>query len=135
MLFRSLVVTPVPTLAAGQSSVDRAVLPALGTPPEVTFPRLERATLTNGLKVMLLERHSAPLVNMTLAVDAGYASDTAATAGAASLALDLLDDGTTTRDSFGIIDALDALGAQITTGSSLDLSFVRLRALTSNLRP
>lgn len=131
----TLVVTPSPTLAAGQTSVDRSVLPALGAPPEVAFPALTRTTLSNGLKVVLLERHSAPLVNMTLAVDAGYASDTAATAGMASLALDLLDDGTNTRDSFGIVDALDTLGAQVTTGSSLDLSFVRLRALRSNLRP
>ena len=61
---------------------------------------------------MLLERHSAPLVNVALAVDAGYAADAPEKAGAASLALDLIDDGTTTRDTFSIVDELDALGAQ-----------------------
>ena len=60
---------------------------------------------------MLLERHTAPLVNVSLAVDAGYAADSPEKAGAASLALDLLDDGTTTRDTFAIADELDALGA------------------------
>ena len=55
-------------------------------------------------------------------------------AGAASLALDLLDDGTTTRDTFRIADELDALGARISTGSSLDLSFVRLQALSRKPR-
>ena len=131
----TLLVTPFPTLAPGQTTIDRTVLPPLGNPPEVTFPQVQRATLSNGLGVMLLERHSAPLVNVTLAVDAGYAADAAARAGVASLALDLLDDGTTTRDTFRIADELDALGARIGTGSSLDMSFVQLRALAANLGP
>ena len=94
---------------------------------------MQRTTLSNGLKVLLLERRTTPLVNMTLAVDAGYAADDPAKAGAASLALDLMDDGTKTRDTFRIVDELDALGARLTTGSTLDLSLVRLRALPKHL--
>ncbi|MGB7219910.1 MAG: pitrilysin family protein, partial [Vicinamibacterales bacterium] len=131
----TMLVSPFPTLQPGQTAVDRTILPPLGDPPDVSFPAIQRAKLSNGLSVMLMERHTAPLVNMTLAVDAGYASDTADRAGAASLALDLLDDGTTTKDTFQIVDQLDALGAQIVTASSLDLSFVRLRALKTNLAP
>ena len=51
----------------------------------------------------------------------------------ASLAVGLLDDGTRSRDAFQIVDELDALGADIFTANSLDLSFVRLRALKMNL--
>ena len=131
----TLLVKPYPSLQPTQSTLDRSIVPPLGTPPDVSFPAVQRATLSNGLNVMLLERHTTPLVNISLAVDAGYAADSADKAGAASLALDLLDDGTTTRDTFKIADDLDAIGAQIVTGSSLDLSFVRLRALTRNLRP
>lgn len=131
----TLVVKPFPALQATSSALDRNVLPDLGGPPDVAFPKVQRATLTNGLAVMLLERHGAPLVNVTLAVDAGSAADTPSRTGVASLALDLLDDGTTTRSTFKIADDLDALGAQIITGSSLDLSFVRLRALARNLQP
>ena len=96
---------------------------------------VQRAQLSNGLSIVLLERHSTSLVNITLAVDAGYASDSKERAGLASLALELLDDGTTTRDTFRIVDDLDALGAQVFTDSSLDLSLVRLRALAPKLRP
>ena len=131
----TLLVTPFPAVQATPSTLDRSILPPLGPPPDVSFPAVQRATLDNGLTVLLLERHSTPLVNMTLAVDAGYAADAAGKAGLASLTLDLLDDGTTSRDTFAIADDLDALGAQIVTGSSLDLSFVRLRALSPNLRP
>jgi zinc protease len=131
----TLLVSPHPALQPGQSSLDRTVVPPLGDPPEVTFPKVQRATLSNGLKVMLLERHSNAMVNMALALDAGYAADAPEKAGTASLALDLLDDGTTTRDTFRIADELDALGARIFTGSSLDLSLVRLQALSSALAP
>lgn len=131
----TLVVTPYPALQPGQTSVDRSVLPPLGEAPDVAFPPIQRTTLTNGLGVMLIERHTAPLVNFALAVDAGYAADTPERAGAASLSLDLLDDGTTTKDTFAISDQLDALGARITTASSLDLSLVRLQTLTANVGP
>jgi zinc protease len=131
----TLVATPFPSLSPGQTTVDRTILPALGDPPDVQFAEVQRARLSNGLNVLLLERHSSPLVNMTLAIDAGYATDSTEKAGTASLALELLDDGTTSRDTFRIADELDAIGAQVTTGSSLDLSFVRLRALSANLRP
>ena len=130
----TLLVTPVAARPPAQSTFDRRSVPPLGAPPDVSFPPVQRATLSNGLTVLLLERHATPLVNVTLAVDAGFASDRAERAGAASLALDLLDDGTTTRSTFQVADDLDALGAQITTASSLDQSFVRLRALTPNLR-
>jgi zinc protease len=131
----TLLVSPYPALKPGQSSLDRSVVAPLGAPPDVTFPKVQRAKLSNGVKVMLLERHSSALVNVALAVDAGYAADSADKAGMASLALDLLDDGTTTRDTFRIADELDAIGARITTGSSLDLSFVRLQAQSNSLAP
>jgi zinc protease len=131
----TLVVTPFPDLRPDTSSLDRTVLPPLGDAPDVQFPAIQRATLDNGLQVLLLERRTAPLVHVTLAVDAGYAADAPARAGAASLALELLSEGTVSRDTFAIVDALDAAGARITTSSTLDLSLVRLQALSPALAP
>jgi len=129
----TMTVVPQAKLAATPSDLDRSILPAIGEAADPRFPAIQRATLSNGLDVMLLERHSAPLVNMTLAVDAGFASDPRPKAGMASLALELLDDGTATRDNFAIEDDLDALGASISTATTLDLSLVRLRALSGSL--
>lgn len=131
----TMLVKPFPKLAAGKSDVDRKVLPALGSAPEIKFPEVQRAKLKNGLNVMLLERHSTPIVNVALAVDAGYSSDTPAKAGVATLALDLMDEGTKTRDTFQIANELNSLGATLNTGSSVDMSFVRLQATSANLRP
>ena len=48
--------------------------------------------------------------------------------------LDLMDEGTKTRDAFQIADELDSLGARLSTGSSLDMSFVRLQSTAENLQ-
>jgi zinc protease len=131
----TLTVLPFPELVAAEEHLDRTILPALGEPPEVRFPEVQSRELANGLKLMLLERPGAPLVNMALAVDAGAATETRENAGIASLALGLMDEGTGSRDAFRIVDELDAIGAGIVADSSLDLSFVRLRALKMNLDP
>lgn len=131
----TLLVNPSPELKPGTTALDRKVLPALGGAPDVKFPTPQRATLSNGMNVLLLERHSAPLVDLTLAVDAGHSTDSQAKAGLASLTLDLMDEGTATRDTFKISDDLDSLGAQLTTWNSLDYSFVQLNALPMNLGP
>jgi zinc protease len=131
----TMLVNPFPKIAGNKANVDRSILPALGSAPEIKFPEVQRATLKNGLNVVLIERHSAPIVNVTVAVDAGYASDTANRAGAASLAVDLMDEGTKTRDVFQIVNQLDALGAQLNTFSQLDMSFAKLQATSDSLRP
>ena len=131
----TMTVRPSAKLAATKSTLDRKQLPGLGDAPDVKFPALQRAQLKNGLKVVLLERHTAPIVNVSLAVDAGAASDTTAKAGAASLALDLLDKGTKSRDAFALSDALENLGARLYTGTSQDQSLVRLQATSANLAP
>ena len=131
----TMLVKPFENLTAGKTEIDRKILPALSDAPDIKFPAVQRAKLKNGLNVILLERHSAPIVNVALAVDAGYASDSPNKAGLASLALGLLDEGTKTRDAFQIVNQLDSLGARLGTGSSLDLSFVRLQATSENLKP
>ena len=131
----TMTVKPFAQLSAEKSTLDRKLLPALGTPPDVAFPAIERAQLKNGVKVVLLQRHTAPIVNVTLALDAGSASDSAAKAGAASLAMDLLDKGTRTRNAFQLSDALESLGANLSSSSLADLSLLRLQSTAGNLAP
>ncbi|REJ79160.1 MAG: insulinase family protein [Acidobacteria bacterium] len=128
----TMVVRPFPELAPKPSGVDRSILPTIGAAPEVEFPQVKSATLDNGLKIMLLERHSVPIVNAAMVVDAGFAADTLDKAGAASLASDLMDEGTATRSAFDISNELDMLGSSVSTNSGLDQSFVRLRSTKQN---
>jgi zinc protease len=124
-----------PDLATAGGGADRSRVPDAGTPPEARFPAIARATLPNGLKIVLAERRSIPQVNLALLVDAGYAADQFAAPGTASLALDMLDEGTTRLNALQISDTLLQLGAQLSTGSQLDVSRVALSVLKENLDP
>ncbi|MCI0719911.1 MAG: insulinase family protein [Acidobacteria bacterium] len=128
-----LEVHPFPQYKTLTSNVDRKKLPEPGAAPEVKFPDLRRATLSNGMKVILAERHSIPVVNLSLLVDAGYAADQFATPGTAKLAMAMLDEGTKTRTSLQISEELALLGANLASGSNLDVSTVSLSALKANL--
>jgi len=130
-----LEVHPFPEYATVPSEVDRAKVPEPGTPPTARFPKLERATLSNGLKILLAERHSIPQVDFNLLVDAGYAADQSGLAGTASMALDMMDEGTKTRNALQISEELALLGANLGTGSDLDTSSVAMSALKENLDP
>ncbi|MFH1568722.1 MAG: pitrilysin family protein [Gemmatimonadota bacterium] len=126
-------VHPFPEYAAADRGVDRSALPEPDSFPEVSFPALQRATLSNGLQVILVERRAVPVVNLRLLVDAGYAADQFGALGTASLALNMMDEGTARRSALQISDQLAALGADLGTGSNLDLSYVTLSALNQNL--
>jgi zinc protease len=108
-------------------------MPEPSTPPELKLPKLERVTLTNGLKVVLAQRHEKPVVDFGLQVDAGYAADQFASPGTASLATALLDGGTAKRTALQISEEGASLGAQLRARSDLDSSTVSLSALKSNL--
>jgi zinc protease len=128
-----LEVQPVPDYQVAQSGADRSKLPATGKPPALELPPLQRATLSNGLKVVLAERHNAPVVQLQLIADAGYAADSQASPGTAKLAMAMLDEGTTRRDALEIAARAESLGATLGVGSSLDVSFIGLNALSARL--
>ncbi len=129
----ALEVHPFPQYKTASAAADRSKAPGTGTPPELKLPKLQRATLSNGLKVILAERHEVPLVDFWLNVDAGYAADQFASPGTASMTMALLNGGTKTRTALQISDEQALLGAQLQASSNLDLSVVRLSALRSKL--
>ena len=128
-----LEVVPFPEYKTASAGADRAKAPEPGTPPELKLPKLQRITLSNGLKVILAERHEVPLVDFWMALDGGFAADQFAAPGTASMTTSLLDGGTSTRTALQISDQLAMLGARLNANSNLDLSFVRLSALKAKL--
>ena len=128
-----LEVHPFPKYKNKDQGVDRSKLPEITNFPKLDLPELRKATLSNGLKVILAERREIPVVDFQLLVDAGYAADQFAAAGVAGMALDMMDEGTATRSALEISEALENLGANLSTGSSLDSSTVSLSALKENL--
>lgn len=130
-----LEVHPFPEFKASPESADRTKLPALGENPEVKFPLVERSTLSNGLKIILAERHSIPVASFSLMIDAGFAADQKINPGTAKLTMDIMDEGTIKLNSLEISEQLSLLGANLSTGSNFDYCIVSLNALKTNLDP
>ena len=123
-----LAVQPFPTLST-TAKLDRSKEPALGQPESLKLPPMQKATLSNGLKIVLAERHAAPVVNFSMLVDGGYASDAPGMRGVASLAMRMMEEGTQKRDSLKISEEFEAIGANFNASSSLDTSNMQLNVL------
>ena len=126
-------VVPTPEYSVANTGADRSHIPVPGAAPELKLPPLQRTTLSNGLKVVLAERHNVPVVQLDLIVDAGFAADSLATPGTARFTLAMIDEGTTTRSALQIAARAESLGANLGAGSNLDTSFISLNALTAKL--
>ncbi|HUQ53837.1 MAG TPA: pitrilysin family protein [Gammaproteobacteria bacterium] len=120
-------------LAPDSTSVDRSTMPMPQTFPEAPFPALQQATLANGMRLIVAERHAVPVVQLSLQLDAGYAADQFASPGVATMTMEMLDEGTAEMDALQISDSLATLGAELSSGANLDFSVVGLSALKENL--
>ena len=132
----TLTVLPQPTFTKATAGVDRSTgLPPVSDFPDAKFPALERATLKNGTKLILAQRHEVPVVQFAMLFDAGYAADEGRKLGTSSFTLGMLDEGTTTLGPLAFAEKLEELGAQIGTGSNVDMSSISLSALKDQLSP
>jgi zinc protease len=128
-----LEVLPYPTTLKTTAPLDRSKPPALGSAMSLNLPPMQKATLSNGLKVVVAERHSAPVVNFSLLVNSGYSSDPADARGTCSFAQRMLEEGTSKRDSLQIGEELESLSAEFSAAANLDYATVGLNALKVNM--
>jgi zinc protease len=129
----ALEILPFRAAKAAAPSCDRSAAPEVGLVKKLRLPQVQRDKLSNGLNILLAERHEIPVVSFWLELDAGYAADQFALPGAARFAAALLTGGTKKRTALEISDELQGLGAQLNAGSNLDFSSVYLSALKANL--
>lgn len=99
-----------------------APLPAQVQP--VPLPRISRATLANGLDVVVAERHQRPLVAVRLAIPAGHLLDPPQLPGLAGFVADMLKQGTARRSAEEIARAIESAGGQLSVSAGVDATVV-----------
>ncbi|MGE8215938.1 MAG: M16 family metallopeptidase, partial [Stenotrophomonas maltophilia] len=118
------------------SQVDRSTgVPQTKSFPELKFPQLHRATLKNGTKVILAERHDIPVVQFSYEFPGGFTADQGRKQGTANFTMDLMGEGAGKLGALPFANAADALGANLGASASLDSASVYLSALKENLAP
>lgn len=118
------------------SVVRKNLAPVSNDVLEVRVPRAVPATLDNGLRVLILEDHRAPIVSLDLTVDgAGAIYEPSDLAGLADMTAQMLSEGTTTRSNAEIQEEIARLGATLSTSSDFGSAVTTLRAsgLSRNL--
>lgn len=119
------------TLAAQKP--DRSAPPRPAAPPALKLPPAQKSALSNGLAVWIIEQHEVPLVQVNLIVRAGSAADPAGTYGVARMTANMLDEGAGGKSALELADAVEFLGAELTTLSTFDYSAIRLSTPVAGL--
>lgn len=121
------------TLPAG---VDRSQgVPKTETFPDLRFPALQRATLSNGLNVVVASRPGIPVVQMNMLFGGGFSTDSGKKLGTASFATNMLSQGAGEYDALAFAAKQESLGANIGSGAGLDGASASLSAIKEKLEP
>lgn len=92
-----------------------------------------QATFANGMKVLMIENPGTPAVSMNLTVQTGARDDPEERAGTALMVSRLLEEGTTTRTSLGIADAIESVGGAIETDCTYDRMSIFMGLLSRDI--
>jgi zinc protease len=117
-------------MPAGRGSVHR---PAPGPPRPYQFPRFERATLDNGLSVIVVPVRKLPVVTVSLVADAGAVGEPAGQEGVARLTARVLLEGTKRRRGDALTESLERLGASLEADAEWDSASLSMTVLASRL--
>lgn len=116
-----------------KDAFDRSTMPPLGPTPRYQPPRFERRKLSNGLELRVVERHELPIVTVDLVVKSGETSTPKGKEGLASLAANLLEEGTTSRTTMQLAGELAEIGSTLEASGGLESTTVSLTTLSRHL--
>lgn len=122
-----------PTGGAAQPRPASTTPPALGAPKPLVLPRMVERTLPNGLRLVIVEQHELPIVDVTLVVRSGSEADPAGKKGLATMTANLLDQGAGGRDALAIAEQVGFLAIRLATQSTFDRSTVSLHSTRASL--
>lgn len=102
------IATPLPVHAAGTEAVQ--------------LPPLHRMTLSNGVTLLLVEKHDLPLVSFHFVQRAGGVADPDGLEGLAAITVEMLQRGTAQRKAVQIARDLDAMGGVLALEAHMDFA-------------
>ena len=121
---------------APTSAVDRSLgVPKVAAFPDLSFPALERFTLSNGVPVVLARRPEVPVVQVQAMFDAGFAADAGRKTGTAAFAMAMMGEGAGPYGALDFAARAEDLGATVGASAALDASTATLSALKDRLDP
>jgi zinc protease len=132
----TLVIQPFGEHSVAPPQVDRRVMPLVSDETDLDLPSMQEATLSNGMKIVLAERHEVPAVTMSLVFsNAGANSERSGRLGAAASLYALMNRGPAAWSETGYLERLHSLQAGIEFRNGGRDASASLSVLKRNLRP
>ena len=119
---------PAPETPVVKPAIDFRKKPRVGEMREFEFPRYGEATLSNGLKVYVVEDHKQPTVAYRIQIGAGETLD-GPSAGLSYMMTNLIYKGTQKRTAAEVSSAVDSVGANLSTNTQGELMTVSIDGL------
>jgi zinc protease len=107
--------------------------PEPAAPRRYHFPRFERRTLANGLRIVVAPVSKLPIATVIAVLEAGAEVEPVGKEGIASLTARLLLEGTAGVDGAALTERFERIGASIESHADWDVAAVSLTALTARL--
>lgn len=126
---------PAPTVRETPDAPFRAQPPKPTETLGFTPPKPTELTLSNGLRVLLVEQHALPVVAVRFVIAAGAGDVPDARPGAVSFLGAMLEQGTKKRSALQISDDYEALGVQHGSWLDWDSGGTSIKVLKAELDP
>ena len=133
LTYRSLTLAGLMVFSLFGQTVDRTKPPQTPPVPSYKLPPVSESSLSNGMRIVLVQDSRFPLVTARLNFQAGMKFDPADLPGLAPAVAALLEEGTKTRTSRQISDEIDSLGGSIDGSAGADALTLSGEALSENL--
>ncbi|MGW8256713.1 MAG: M16 family metallopeptidase [Thermoguttaceae bacterium] len=132
-LAKNITKTPVEDYGRAVEDADRLSLPAPKPEPRFNTPVINRAKLSNGMSLLVVENHEMPALSLRLVFPFGKADESPKKNGLAWLTAAVWDEGTEKRTSEQIAEELANIGATLNIRADSDDTTASLYTLKRNL--
>jgi zinc protease len=118
------------------SMVDRSAgIPRVERFPALALPKPQRAMLSNGVTVALVQRRDVPIVNLKAVFPGGFSAEPEEKSGVTVLASNVMTEAAGQWDTIGLKERRESFGAQLSAASGADHFEVGLSAMKQSLAP
>jgi zinc protease len=114
---------------------DRSKLPAPSGETVWSPPSVDTWSMKNGMTVWFMEVKGAPLVSLRLVTAKGAGTDPAEKSRAASLMIDMMDEGAGSRNALELSEAFQLLATDYSSSAGTDGLMFSMEMLADNVEP
>jgi zinc protease len=111
---------------------ERNSPPSVPPPEPIALPLPTVRALPNGLQVLVVERHSLPVLTLRMNITAGPEADPPNLPGTAQFAASMYNEGTTHHSALDLAEAIDGAGGTFDNNSEWDISSATLTVLSDH---